>query len=246
MVLRGLAVAIGLEESIVVQQMFWLLQDPRNGKDHKGHRWLYNTYEQWQEQFFPFWSTRTLRRVFDQLETMHLVESCQPEGAMSRRKWYRLNVGMIQNLTQERLLQKEAAKLATSKRPKRTLPLTEKTGAEKTLSQDTKESPKGDSESSGVKIQYKAVWIQDELPKEEQLKYIKPPPEIYTSRGFSNLVDRLKLRMIQKYRPDLYHRLCLDKWHVWEDTIKKWKPINNLEAFLRGMNSNMKEQVTWD
>lgn len=94
LVLRSLATKIGLNEAIITQQLYWLLDQPGNGKTIDGHRWIFNTYEEWRIGYFPFWSARTIERAFINLRTMGVVESCQPEGRESRRKYYRLNEGM--------------------------------------------------------------------------------------------------------------------------------------------------------
>lgn len=99
-VLPSLAKAIGLNEAIALQQLHWLLKDERNGAIHDGRKWIYNTIPQWQK-FFPFWCERTLRQIFQNLENMFLIETCQPEGWQSRRTYYRINEGGISKLTIE-------------------------------------------------------------------------------------------------------------------------------------------------
>jgi len=59
-ILPKLAVLVGLNEAIVLQQLNYWLQKSAHIFD--GRRWIYNTYEQWQEQF-PFWSISTIRRA---------------------------------------------------------------------------------------------------------------------------------------------------------------------------------------
>lgn len=83
--------AIGVNEAIVLQQLFWLLRDPNNGKKIAEKQWIFNTYEQWQVQYFPFWCERTLKTIFTNLQRLNLIEVCQPEGRLSRRKYYRIN-----------------------------------------------------------------------------------------------------------------------------------------------------------
>jgi hypothetical protein len=64
MILPQLAIKIGLNEAIVLQQVhYWLLQ-----KEHQrdGRYWVYNTYEKWQENF-PFWSIATTKRALTAL-----------------------------------------------------------------------------------------------------------------------------------------------------------------------------------
>lgn len=108
MVLPKLAVLIGLNEAIVLQQLYWLLNKPECGKILANQKWIFNTYEQWQE-YFPFWQSRTIRQIFTNLSKMKLIEFCQPEGRISRRKYYRITDETIKALT-------EAAESVTSKR----------------------------------------------------------------------------------------------------------------------------------
>lgn len=89
-VLPELVKEIGLEEAIILQQLHWLLRDKRNGKEIDGERWVFNTYEDWSEQHFPWIKPRTLRRYFTRMEEEGLIVSCQPEGGVSRRKYYRV------------------------------------------------------------------------------------------------------------------------------------------------------------
>lgn len=60
-ILPRLAVLVGLNEAIVLQQLNYWLQ--KSNHVHDGKRWIYNTYEQWQEQFL-FWSIPTIKRAF--------------------------------------------------------------------------------------------------------------------------------------------------------------------------------------
>lgn len=73
----SLAKAIGLSEAIVLQTMHYLCSNKRCGRVVDDKRWIYNSYKGWQEEFFPFWSERTIADVFRALETMGLVRSQQ-------------------------------------------------------------------------------------------------------------------------------------------------------------------------
>ena len=78
----SLAKAIGLNEAIFIQQLhYWSLKS----KDG----WVYNTYEQWQEQF-PFWSTRTIQRIVRNLEESGLLISRQ-DNDFDRKKYYQID-----------------------------------------------------------------------------------------------------------------------------------------------------------
>lgn len=89
-VLPGLAKKIGLNESIIVQQVhYWLKR--KTAQERDGKKWVYNTYKEWAEQF-PFWSEHTIQRIFIDLEKKNLLTSCMfNEKNGDRRKWYTLN-----------------------------------------------------------------------------------------------------------------------------------------------------------
>jgi len=68
-----LAKAIGLNEAIILQQMHYWLSSTGAGVEHDGRQWIYNTLEQWQEQF-PFWSIDTIKRAIAGLRKAGIVE----------------------------------------------------------------------------------------------------------------------------------------------------------------------------
>ena len=95
-----LATIIGLNESIVLQQVhYWLKIKEKSQQDYiDGHYWVYNTYEQWQEQF-PFFSLRTLRRTFTSLEKMGLLLSGNYNKAgFDKTKWYSIDYNAYESL----------------------------------------------------------------------------------------------------------------------------------------------------
>ena len=68
-----LAYSIGLNEAIALQQINYWLQETKSGMESDGVRWIYNTTEQWLEQF-PFWSESTLKRTFTRLKTLGVLK----------------------------------------------------------------------------------------------------------------------------------------------------------------------------
>lgn len=96
-----LAKLIGVEAAIVLQRIVFLCDTPFSGKEINGFRWIWNTLEQWQKEHFPFWSERTIRRIIDSLEESGILVSCQPDGYMSRKKYYRISEGAFENLSEE-------------------------------------------------------------------------------------------------------------------------------------------------
>lgn len=68
-----LAYSIGLNEAIALQQVNYWLKETKSGLERDGVRWIYNTNEQWLEQF-PFWSESTLKRTFTRLKTLGVLK----------------------------------------------------------------------------------------------------------------------------------------------------------------------------
>lgn len=89
LVLPRLAEAIGLNEAIVLQQIHYWVN--KSDHIHDGRKWVYNTYEGWQEQF-KFWSTRTIRRTLNSLEKSELlvIGNFNKRG-FDKTKWYTIN-----------------------------------------------------------------------------------------------------------------------------------------------------------
>lgn len=91
-VLPSLAVQIGLNKAIFLQQLHYRLQISRNVKD--GFTWVYKTAEEWHEEEFPFWSVSTIKRIIKDLETDKYIISTSSLNRlkMDRTKWYRINM----------------------------------------------------------------------------------------------------------------------------------------------------------
>jgi hypothetical protein len=81
---------VGQRPAIVLQQLSWLLSKGFGKELPDGRYYIYNTYPQWQASYFSNWSIPTIKRVFRSLEKGGLIDSKQPEGRTSRRKYYTL------------------------------------------------------------------------------------------------------------------------------------------------------------
>jgi DNA-binding PadR family transcriptional regulator len=70
----SLAKAVGVNEAIFLQQLYYLLNPDFNKNIIDGRTWVYNTLEQWGEKF-NFWSHRTIERIIKSLEESGLLLS---------------------------------------------------------------------------------------------------------------------------------------------------------------------------
>lgn len=97
-VLPSLAEKIGLNESILLQQLHYWLKKSEYFYD--GRKWVYNTYEDWQRQF-SFWSVDTIKRVFLFLEKKGIILSTSKYNKIKidRTKWYTIDYDKLNNLS---------------------------------------------------------------------------------------------------------------------------------------------------
>jgi len=67
-----LALRIGINEAIVLQQICYWLEDTTAGIEYDGKRWVYNSINAWNEQF-PWWTAKTIQRTVSSLKKMGLI-----------------------------------------------------------------------------------------------------------------------------------------------------------------------------
>lgn len=105
-VLPSLASLIGLNESIVLQQVHYWLRKTTFKLD--GKKWFYKTYESWQEEF-PFWSMATIRRTINNLEKLGLIISTNKYNKMKfdKTKWYTIDYENYQQLMSSQFAENE-------------------------------------------------------------------------------------------------------------------------------------------
>ena len=89
--LPKLAVKIGLNEAVFLQQLhFWLV---RSQNSINGKMWVYKTFEEWQQEM-PFLSVRTLKRVVSNLKKKRLIFTKQKV----HKQWYTINYEILKTL----------------------------------------------------------------------------------------------------------------------------------------------------
>lgn len=98
-VIPSLAVIVGLNEAIFLQQLHYWLQS-KSAKPRDGRVWIYNTYEEWHTQM-PFWSERTIQRIVLNLVEKKLVVTTQQHNTskMDKTNWYALDYDELARLT---------------------------------------------------------------------------------------------------------------------------------------------------
>ncbi|EKT55488.1 hypothetical protein [Providencia sneebia] len=90
-VIPELAVRLGLNEALLLQQVQYWLSETTSGVDHNGRRWVYNTIEEWREQF-PYLSESTIKRGFNNLKKLGVLNIEQiNKRTHDRTNYYSIN-----------------------------------------------------------------------------------------------------------------------------------------------------------
>jgi len=107
-------------KAVVLQQIHWLLQQPGNGIEYGGYKWVWGTYQEWCDLYFTMWEPRTLRKHVQALERDGLLVSAQIKASeWDRTKFYRIDYDALAALAPANDDLRWASNRVTSKRPKR-------------------------------------------------------------------------------------------------------------------------------
>ena len=96
----NLAVLIGLNEAIFLQQLQYWISREAGICDEYGRRWIYNTVKQWNVQF-PFWSESTIKRTIKSLEDQEVMLSTVIGNSYNKTKAYTINYDLIEELSEK-------------------------------------------------------------------------------------------------------------------------------------------------
>jgi len=96
-VLPSLVKRLGsMERAAVLQQVHWLLQQPKSGVNRDGYHWVWGSYAEWCEDYFPFWQPSALRRHIVWLEEQgYLVSAQYGRDQWDRTKYYRIEYSRL-------------------------------------------------------------------------------------------------------------------------------------------------------
>lgn len=97
----SLAVLLGLNEALVLQQIHYWLNPKFNKNYEEGRHWVHKTYRQWTMEL-PFFSEKTMRRVITNLERQGLLLSRSLARRFNRTKSYTIDYEVLEDLSQGR------------------------------------------------------------------------------------------------------------------------------------------------
>lgn len=97
-----LALVLGdLNEAIILNQLnYWLEINKKADKNFiDGKYWVYNSYAEWRENDFPYWSEKTIQRTFKRLENKGIVISSNyNKMCIDKTKWYSIDFEVLEEM----------------------------------------------------------------------------------------------------------------------------------------------------
>lgn len=148
-VLPSLAVKVGLNEAIVLQQVHYWTE--RSKVEIEGHLWVYNTIQQWREQF-PFWSDDTIGRALKSLRESGLVIAARlSKDPFNKTLYYRIDYRNLQASEDAGCAASMPATCGNRKGQDASLSITEMS------SETTTEKPHKAAASRGITLR---VWLE--------------------------------------------------------------------------------------
>jgi hypothetical protein len=89
-----LAVRAGINQAAILQKLHFLVHITENSRNEanfiEGRWWVYNTYAEWQKNYFPWLAISTLKLLFLSLEKEGVVLSWTPSDN-DQKKYYTLD-----------------------------------------------------------------------------------------------------------------------------------------------------------
>ena len=106
-----LACVVGdLEEAVALNQVsYWIEKYKETNHNFKdGKYWVYNSYQKWHDDNFPFWHTSKIQRIFKSLEKKGLLISANYNSAgFDKTKWYSIDYAKLQKMMEDYISEKE-------------------------------------------------------------------------------------------------------------------------------------------
>lgn len=96
LVYPSLAAHCGINKAVIVQQLHFLIHITRKARNRHNYWderwWVYNTYQDWMDDFFPWLGKSTIKRLFLELEDEGVVLSRpNPHNKSDQTKWYTID-----------------------------------------------------------------------------------------------------------------------------------------------------------
>lgn len=231
-VLPSLAVALkNINEAIILQQVqYWV---NRSENEYAGRKWVYNTIEQWKDQF-PWLSERAIRTRFNSLiEKGVIITSNFNRAKFDRTKWYTIDYDKLNSLIEnqnnvENLDMKHSEESSESKWKK----VTDATGRK--LQIQAEESYALDSEETSGPIPENTIDYSEtntENTVSRSSANADEPVSKFQKVSLTQIIEQEFEQLWALYPRKLGKLKALKKYQVWR-TKSKSNTYDAMKAYL--------------
>lgn len=227
---RDLAKAIGLNESIVIQQLhYWLEINSQKGENYyDGRYWTYNSIQKWWEENFDFWSLDTVKRCFKSLENKGiLITGNYNKDSRDRTKWYSIDYEKLEGIRQ--CISAKCPNAQGQKAPMREgkmpqpLPETSTEISTETSSKDKYIGHEGNEDVSKEKL--------ESIPYDEIVNYLNSKAGTNYRSSTKATKEKINARWNDGFKLSDFKKVIDNKVLDWKDKFtKEGVPLSN---FLR-------------
>ena len=223
MVLPTLAKLVGINESIILQQIHWIIEIKEEHEDDRtlydGYIWCKYTLNQWHSKLS--WITPSgLFRILKRLEENGIVKSCKPNaGNRDQTKWYRIDHEGLNAFSEKCILaSSQNESLASSQNE--SLASSQNDLYKKDLKRSNKKMT--GKFSSEVKTSFpEKTEISQVLDNPENQETPPPAPAPYFADPMG---DRLKQgKSYNRFTPKGLNLAGFSKWHLGKNYVD-WQP----------------------
>ena len=219
---QELATVIGLNEAIVLQQLnYWL--HSKSAKKINDKWWVYNTYENWKKQNFPFWSVATIRRTFSSLEKKEVVVSANFNRAgFDKTKWYSIDETKLNQLMSSACDQNEQTMCSNCADG------TDQNDHTYTryYTETTSDTNKNSDKSQVTYQQSQSTKKEDEsesIPYKEIIDYLNRKTGAHYKPSSKANQRLIKARFKEGYKLNDFKTVIDNKAFEWQQSPKMWK-----------------------
>ena len=237
MVLPSLAAELGTaDEAIVLQQLHYWLQRSNNVRD--GHKWVYNSMNDWLKQFPWIKSRKRLTRYFDDLESRGLVVTGNyNKAAFDKTKWYRIDYDAL-SVLEKRLGQNDPTSESNRPNGEGQNDPTNTNRLPETTSENKNKYSASHSNAlsvSQLEKEFEEVWSKypNKKGKKQAFNHYKAWRKSSTKHTNEYLIDRLDKYLAYCQQNSWYHPMNGSTWFNgrFDDELEvdNPKPANKYE-----------------
>ena len=237
MVLPSLAAELGTaDEAIVLQQLHYWLQRSNNVRD--GHKWVYNSMNDWLKQFPWIKSRKRLTRYFDDLESRGLVVTGNyNKAAFDKTKWYRIDYDAL-SVLEKRLGQNDPTSESNRPNAEGQNDTTNTKRLPETTSENNNKHSASHSNAQSVsrlEEEFEEVWSKypNKKGKKQAFNHYKAWRKASVKHTNEYLLERLKVYMTDLQQNSWKHPMNGSTWFNgrFDDELEadNPKPANKYE-----------------